>query len=145
LNKRGKIAGQLIVAIVFALLALHWAHVKTDLSFTRFDSTGIKLSDLLWVVWAIVLMIGTSNAVNLTDGLDGLAAGSSAFAFSAFVVICYWAFRHPVYGVPQALDLALVASALVGGCAGFLWWNAAPARIFMGDTGSLAIGTGLAA
>jgi phospho-N-acetylmuramoyl-pentapeptide-transferase len=144
LNKRGKLAGQLIVSLAFALLAHSWAHARTDLSFTRFDSLGLDLHAVGWVVWAVFVIIAMSNAVNLTDGLDGLAAGSSTYAFSAFVVICFWQFRHvPVYHVPQALDLALVAAALVGGCAGFLWWNAPPARIFMGDTGSLAIGAGL--
>jgi phospho-N-acetylmuramoyl-pentapeptide-transferase len=146
LNKRGKIIGQLVIAVAFAWLALHWAHAKTDLSFTRFDSTTIDLHDVGWIVFAVFVILAMSNAVNLTDGLDGLAAGSSAFAFAAFVVIGFWQFRHSsVYSVPQALDLALVSSAMVGACAGFLWWNAAPARIFMGDTGSLGIGAGLAA
>ena len=146
LNKRAKIAGQLLVAGAFALLALHLADVKTDLSFTRFDSVGVDLGTAGWVVWAMMVMIGTSNAVNLTDGLDGLAAGSATFSFSAFAIIGFWQFRHfDVYQVPQALDLALLAISLTGACAGFLWWNAAPARIFMGDTGSLAIGAGMAA
>jgi phospho-N-acetylmuramoyl-pentapeptide-transferase len=84
--------------------------------------------------------------VNLADGLDGLAAGSAAFAFAAFVFIGFWQFRHPsVYHVGPALDLSLVAAAMAGACSGFLWWNAAPARIFMGDTGSLGIGAALAA
>ena len=145
LNKRAKIAGQLLVAGGFAVLALNWAHVKTDLSFTRWDSMGIHLSPVVWVVWAVLLVIGTSNAVNLTDGLDGLAAGSATFSFSAFAIIGFWQFRHfNVYQVPQALDLAVLAVALTGACTGFLWWNAAPARIFMGDTGSLAIGAGMA-
>lgn len=146
LNKRAKVAGQLAVAAAFAVLALNWANVKTDLSFTRWDSIGVHLPAPVWVVWAVVLIIATSNAVNLTDGLDGLAAGSATFSFSAFAVIGFWQFRHfDVYQVPQALDLAVLAVALTGACTGFLWWNAAPARIFMGDTGSLAIGAGLAA
>jgi phospho-N-acetylmuramoyl-pentapeptide-transferase len=146
LNKRAKIAGQLLVSVSFAVLAINVADVKTDLSFTRWDSVGLDLGPALWVVWAVLLIIGTSNAVNLTDGLDGLAAGSATFAFSAFAIIGFWQFRHfDVYQVPQALDLAVLAIALTGACAGFLWWNAAPARIFMGDTGSLAIGAGLAA
>ncbi|HUP70487.1 MAG TPA: phospho-N-acetylmuramoyl-pentapeptide-transferase [Acidimicrobiales bacterium] len=146
LNKRAKIAGQLFVAGGFAILALKLADVKTDLSFTRFDSIGLDLGTTGWVIWAIVVLIGTSNAVNLTDGLDGLAAGSATFSFSAFAIIGFWQFRHfDVYQVPQALDLALMSISLTGACAGFLWWNAAPARIFMGDTGSLAIGAGLGA
>ena len=146
LNKRAKIAGQLIVSVSFAVLAINLAKVDTNLSFTRWDSIGFELGPVLWTVWAVLLIIGTSNAVNLTDGLDGLAAGSSTFAFSAFAIMGFWQFRHfDVYRVPQALDLAVLAVALTGACAGFLWWNAAPARIFMGDTGSLAIGAGLAA
>ena len=146
LTKRTKIAGQLAVSLVFAVLAINVADVKTELSFTRWDSIGFDLGPVLWVVWAVLLIIGTSNAVNLTDGLDGLAAGSATFSFSAFAIIGFWQFRHfDVYEVPQALDLAVLAVALTGACAGFLWWNAAPARIFMGDTGSLAIGAGLAA
>jgi phospho-N-acetylmuramoyl-pentapeptide-transferase len=96
---------------------------------------------------AIVVIYGTSNAVNLTDGMDGLAAGSATLVFGAFMVICFWQFRHPfVYGVEpaSAIDLAVVAGALTGACGGFLWWNAAPARVFMGDTGSLAIGGAMA-
>ncbi|HEV7888487.1 MAG TPA: phospho-N-acetylmuramoyl-pentapeptide-transferase [Acidimicrobiales bacterium] len=146
LNKRAKIAGQLAVALGFAYLAHTWAKVDTVLSFTR--QTAPHLPHLLvgvWVVWVVLVIIGSSNAVNLTDGLDGLAAGSSTFAFSAFAIMGFWQFRHfEVYKVPQGLDLALMAVSFSGACAGFLWWNAAPARIFMGDTGSLAIGAGLA-
>ena len=146
LTKRTKMVGQLVVAATFALLASHWANVDDALSFTRSSAPGTPDLGWLWVVWAIVVIIGSSNAVNLTDGLDGLAAGSATFAFSAFAIVGFWQFRHPdVYGIPQALDLALVAVSLTGACSGFLWWNAAPARIFMGDTGSLAIGAGIAA
>lgn len=146
LNKRAKFAGQLVVSGTFAALAIRLADVHTELAFTRWDSLGIDLGPLGWGLWAVLVIIGTSNAVNLTDGLDGLAAGASTFAFSAFAIIGFWQFRHfDVYRVPQALDLALLAVALTGACAGFLWWNAAPARIFMGDTGSLAIGAGLGA
>jgi phospho-N-acetylmuramoyl-pentapeptide-transferase len=97
---------------------------------------------------ATVVMVATSNAVNLTDGLDGLAAGASTFCFAVLAIMGYWIFRHlPIYGIlpAGALDLALCSVALAGACLGFLWWNAAPARIIMGDTGSLAIGSGLAA
>jgi phospho-N-acetylmuramoyl-pentapeptide-transferase len=145
LNKRTKVAGLLTVAIGFALLAVHFTPVSTNLSFTRYDSLGIELGPWVWGVWAILLIVATTNGVNLTDGLDGLAAGSSLFSFSAYVIIAFWALRNQdIYNIPHALDLALVGAAMVGGCAGFLWWNAAPAKIFMGDTGSLAIGAGLA-
>ncbi|HUQ39932.1 MAG TPA: phospho-N-acetylmuramoyl-pentapeptide-transferase [Acidimicrobiales bacterium] len=146
LNKRGKAGGLLVVAVVFAGLAIEYANVHTTLSFTRYDSIGFDLGRIGWVALAVVLIIGFSNAVNLTDGVDGLAGGSAIFSFSAFAIIAFWQFRHPVtYQVPQALDLSLAAAALMGACTGFLWWNAAPARIIMGDTGALGIGAGLAA
>lgn len=145
LRKRGKTGGQLLVASGFALLALEWVHASTDLSFTR--SLDLDLGTTLWLVFAVVVVYGTSNAVNLTDGMDGLAAGSATLVFGAFMVICFWQFRHPdIYGVgpASAIEMALVAAALAGACGGFLWWNAAPAQIFMGDTGSLAIGGAMA-
>ena len=147
LNKRAKIAGQLIVAGGFAYLAHTWADVSTVLSFTRQTAPQVvELGTIGWTVWVVLVVIGSSNAVNLTDGLDGLAAGSSAFAFSSLAIIGFWQFRHfDVYEVRQGLDLALMAVSLSGACTGFLWWNAAPAKIIMGDTGSLAIGAALAA
>ncbi len=150
LNKTAKIVGQLVIAILFALGAQHIFGASTRLSFVR--QTALSLGPV-FVVWVFLIMAGTSNGVNLTDGLDGLAAGSSALVFAAYVVIAFWQFRHPCVpgggpgcysGIPDPLDLAIVAAAALGGCAGFLWWNAAPARIFMGDTGSLALGGALA-
>jgi phospho-N-acetylmuramoyl-pentapeptide-transferase len=98
------------------------------------------------VVLAVIIFYATTNAVNLPDGLDGLAAGASIFAFAAYTVIAFWGFRHTaIYSDESFLDTAVVAAAMGASVAGFLWWNAAPARIFMGDTGALAIGAGLAA
>jgi len=146
LNKRAKLAAQVGLGLLVSILAAEWAHVSTALSFTRYDSIGVNLGTGLWVVWATVVIVAAANAVNLTDGLDGLAAGSSTFCFACLAVIGYWQYRHyAIYHVRDALELALAAVALAGACLGFLWWNAAPARIFMGDTGSLAIGSGLAA
>ncbi len=145
LNKRAKSGGQLLVAGTFAVLAIHWAHVSTKLSFTR--DLDVDLGPWLWGVWAVLIIVATANALNLTDGLDGLASGSSALVASSFVIVAFWQVRHEdVYGISprSALDLAVVAAAILGACAGFLWWNAAPARIFMGDTGSLALGGALA-
>ena len=142
LTKTTKTVGLLVVAIAFAVLAVYKAKVRTDLSFTR---SVLDLSDPLYILWAVLIVYGTPNAVNLSDGLDGLAAGSMIYAFAAFVFVGFWQFRHePCYRVGPALDLSLVAAALVGACTGFLWWNAAPARIFMGDTGALALGAALA-
>jgi phospho-N-acetylmuramoyl-pentapeptide-transferase len=146
LNKRGKFAGQLFIAAVFAVLAVDWVHTSTNLSFTRFSLPGWNLTAVGWILLAIFVIIAATNAVNLTDGLDGLAAGSSTFCFGVLSIIGYWQFRHfSIYHLHAALDLGLVAVGLVGGCLGFLWWNAAPARIVMGDTGALAIGAGLGA
>jgi len=144
LSKRAKALGLVSVAIGFAVLAVQFTPVKTTLSFTRFDSFNLDLHVAGWLVLAVLLIIATTNAVNLTDGLDGLAAGSSLYGFIAYTAIGFWAFRNPGYQVPHALDLAVVAAAMLGAVAGFLWWNAAPAQIIMGDTGALAIGAGLA-
>ena len=144
LTSRTKFLGLLVVAIVFAVLAVRHTGVSTALTFTR-GGQFQDLGEVGWCIWAVLLIVATTNAVNLTDGLDGLAGGASVLAFSAFIVIGFWAFRHPLqYGVPSALDLAVVAACMTGACVGFLWWNASPAQIFMGDTGSLAIGAALA-
>jgi phospho-N-acetylmuramoyl-pentapeptide-transferase len=146
LNKLAKTIGLFGIAAVFAIFAVNWVHTSTNLSFTRLSLPGWNLTAVGWVLLAILVIISTSNAVNLTDGLDGLAAGSGTFCFGVLAIIGYWQFRHySIYRIHAALDLGLVAVALVGACLGFLWWNAAPAKIIMGDTGALAIGTGLGA
>jgi phospho-N-acetylmuramoyl-pentapeptide-transferase len=144
LNKRAKFGLQVLAAFVFGFLAIHTAQVHTSLAFTRFNSPGTELGVAGWIIWSILCIVGSSNAVNLTDGLDGLAAGATAFAATCLTLIGYWEYRHAFYMVADSLDLALAAMSIAGACVGFLWWNAAPARIFMGDTGSLALGTGLA-
>ena len=145
LRKRGKLAGQYLVAAGFSLLALWFVGTATRLSFTRaFD---FQIAGWLWVVIAVMVIVASSNAVNITDGLDGLAAGSATLVFAAFIVIAFTQFRHPhAYHLlaAQQIDLAVIAAAMMGACVGFLWWNALPARIFMGDTGSMAIGAALA-
>ncbi len=146
LRARAKLAGQLIVATTFAILMVTLTDVHTEVSFTRWDSIGIDLGPVGWCIWAVILIVATSNSVNLTDGLDGLAPGASLLAYACFTAMAFWMFGNAeIYDVPHALDLAVIAAGAVGACAGFLWWNAAPAQIFMGDTGSLALGTGLAA
>ena len=107
---------------------------------------------MLFVVWVIVMVTGTSNAVNLTDGLDGLASGAAILVLAAYVIIGNWQLRNDCttalapncYQVRDPLDAAVVAAVVMGACFGFLWWNAPPAKIFMGDTGSLALGGALA-
>jgi phospho-N-acetylmuramoyl-pentapeptide-transferase len=137
--------GQVLVGTGFGLLALQWVNVSTHLSFTRV--LDLNMASWIWFIIALLFVSGFSNAVNLTDGMDGLAAGSAAMVFAAFVIIAFWQFRHPhIYHVlpAGALDLAVVAAAMMGACLGFLWWNAAPAQVFMGDVGSLALGAGMA-
>ncbi|MET8078368.1 phospho-N-acetylmuramoyl-pentapeptide-transferase [Streptomyces sp. NPDC005303] len=163
LRAKAKMAGQLIVGISFAVLALMFPDVhgntpaSTRLSFIT--DFGWKIGPILFVVWALFMILAMSNGVNLTDGLDGLATGASVLVFGAYTFIGVWQFQescanaqtltnpNACYEVRDPLDLAVIASALMGSCLGFLWWNTSPAKIFMGDTGSLALGgvlTGLA-
>jgi phospho-N-acetylmuramoyl-pentapeptide-transferase len=142
LQTRAKFLGQLVIAAVFGFLAVEVVGIGTDLSYFR--STALDLG-VFFYAWVFVMITASSNAVNLTDGLDGLAVGSAVQVLGAFVVIGFWQFRHQFFYDIVAtgsdpFDLAIVAAALFGSCAGFLWWNTAPAKIFMGDTGSLMLG-----
>jgi phospho-N-acetylmuramoyl-pentapeptide-transferase len=101
---------------------------------------------VFFVLWALIMLTGAANGVNLSDGMDGLAGGSAALVTGAYTVIAFWQFRNDtVYQSLNPLDLAVVAAAMFGALLGFLWWNAPPARIIMGDVGSQAIGGLLAA
>jgi phospho-N-acetylmuramoyl-pentapeptide-transferase len=142
----------LAISIGLALLLALTTNVSRTISFTRYDSPGWHVPLVIWVLWSGFMIFATTNAVNVTDGLDGLAGGSAILGFAAFTIIAYWAFRNPgIYayksgvhgGVVNPLDLAVVGAAFAGACIGFLWWNAAPARIFMGDVGALGIGAAL--
>ena len=153
LSATAKLVGQLAVGISFAILALRFRDAagltpaSTHLSYVR-DIPEISFGAILFVAFAYLVISGTSNAVNLTDGLDGLAAGSSAMVFGAYTAISFYQFRNACetlqragcYEARDPLDTALIAASAMAACFGFLWWNAAPARIFMGDTGSLALG-----
>lgn len=165
-----KLLGQTIVATAFGVLAINFPNANgqtpaslaisgvRDLPWLDLANLGVWVGGVLLVVWIVLLVSGTSNGVNLADGLDGLAGGSSIFAFIAFVVIDFWESNQscfsprldPVvaaacYPTRDPIDLAVTAAAIVGALIGFLWWNTSPARIFMGDTGSLGLGGGLAA
>ena len=161
-----KIVGQGLVGVAFSVLALQFPNqhfrtpASTQISFIRDTNMdlafkGATVGLILFVIWANFLITAWSNAVNLTDGLDGLATGVSLIVFGAYVVVGIWQNNQSCqnlltagprcYETRDPLDLAIVAAAITGALFGFLWWNASPARIFMGDTGSLALGGALAA
>jgi len=143
-----KLKGYITLLMSFGIAAVLVliTDIDTHLSLTRADLPGWQLGPVLWVIWAGTIIFCTANAVNVTDGLDGLAGGAAMFAFCAFAVIAFVGFRnHHLYpSIVNPYDLAVFAAAFAGACAGFLWWNAAPAKIFMGDVGALALGTALA-
>ena len=148
LSKAAKFGGQLAIAALFAWGA-STAGVVTEISFVR--PLGIDLG-VFFVVWFLLMLTGAANGVNLADGMDGLAGGSSALVVASYTVIAFWQFRNqPPFrdpGVYQALDpleLAILSAAMFGAILGFLWWNAPPAKIIMGDVGAQGIGGLLAA
>ena len=156
LKARQKLLGQALVAALFGIFAIRFPDensltpISLNLSIVR--DTSVVLGAVLVVIWAIFMVLGTSNGVNLTDGLDGLATGAAVMTFLSFILIGVWEFGQSCaismgpkcYEVRDPLDLAVLAAAFSGACFGFLWWNASPAKIFMGDTGSLALGGALA-
>jgi phospho-N-acetylmuramoyl-pentapeptide-transferase len=157
LNKRGKLVGQLLVGAAFGTIALYFPSSNqqtvgsTHLSFIK-DIDWLNLGKVGAVVLFIFVVLAASNGVNLTDGLDGLATGTSVMVLAAYGLIGFWQYRHwcadldyakpgvYCYVVRDPLEIALIAGAAAGACVGFLWWNASPARIFMGDTGALGLG-----
>ena len=157
LRAKTKLFGQALIAIVFALLALQFPNADgvtpatQYISFVR-DIPWLFLPVGLYVLWVWFMVAATSNAVNVTDGLDGLAAGAASMVFGAYVTVGLWQYNQRCadfvlpncYEVRNPLDLAVIAAGVMGACFGFLWWNASPARIFMGDTGSLALGGAMA-
>lgn len=165
LTPKGKIFLQGAVGIIFGILALQfpdengWTPASTKISFTRdtiFDLAfaGPVIGIILFVIWANLIATATTNAVNLTDGLDGLATGAAILVFSGYMLISMWQVNHlctapnagsVCYEVRDPGQLAMLAASLIGALIGFLWWNTSPATIFMGDTGSLGLGGALAA
>jgi phospho-N-acetylmuramoyl-pentapeptide-transferase len=156
LNSKQKIFGQILAGGLFGYFGTKFPDgdgltpISTNLSFLR--DTSIKLGIVALIIWVILMVTATSNGVNLADGLDGLATGASVMSFLAFILIGVWQFGQSCaevvvsncYNVRDPLDLAVLAAALAAACTGFLWWNTSPAKIFMGDTGSLALGGALA-
>ena len=156
LTGKQKLLAQALIASLFGYLGIQFADLDgltpISLNLSTVRDTSLVLGPVLVVIWVALMVMATSNGVNLTDGLDGLASGASVMTFLAFVLIGVWEFGQSCaitsstncYAVRDPLDLAVLAAAFAGSCTGFLWWNASPAKIFMGDTGSLALGGALA-
>jgi phospho-N-acetylmuramoyl-pentapeptide-transferase len=156
LRSGAKLAGQSVVGAIFAVQVLRhpdgFALTPADPQLSFLRDFGPAIGVLPFVIWIVIMIGGASNAVNLTDGLDGLATGAAILVLAAYVLIGNWQVRNDCtvaltkncYLVRDPLDCAVVSAAVLGACFGFLWWNAPPARIFMGDTGSLALGGVLA-
>ncbi len=163
-----KIVGQVLVTVPFGIVALNFPNragqtpaseyisVFRDIPLLSFFLLGPILGWLLYLAWVSLIGVATSNAVNLTDGLDGLAAGAGIFVTGAYSLIAFWqvqqvctdvaeAVQPACYGTRDPFDLAIVSAAFVGALVGFLWWNAPKAKVFMGDVGSMAIGGVIAA
>lgn len=164
LTAAGKMILQGGMGVVFALLIIFFPNEtgntpgSTAISWTRDTAVDLAFAGpivgaILLIIWVNLITTGTTNAVNLTDGLDGLATGASILVFSGYTLITLWQAGHlcatgagaACYEVRDPMDLSIVAAALVGALIGFLWWNTSPAKIFMGDTGSLGLGGALAA
>ena len=156
LSEKSKLLGQLVVAgLVVAAMA--WtAHVSGRHNMLAMHPPFFKGWSLdlgqdifgmgIFVVVGWLVVAGTANAVNITDGMDGLAAGCTMFAGGALAIFCYvmgrwdWTNYLGLTFVPEAAEMSVMGGAMVGACAGFLWYNAFPARVFMGDSGSLPLG-----
>ncbi len=159
LRSKAKMVGQTIIGVGFGALALSpWLEdeqgrtpASEKISFLR-EIDWLALPFVVAVLLILLIVTGASNAVNLADGLDGLATGASVMVFGAYMLVNIWQSGQSCesspgpqcYDVRDPLDLAIIAAAITGACFGFLWWNASPAAIFMGDTGSLALGGALA-
>jgi phospho-N-acetylmuramoyl-pentapeptide-transferase len=157
LNKKRKLLFQMIVGAVFGYLALYLPTAPPERE-TVADNTVSFVKDIPWLdltrvgvlVLFVFVVMAMSNAVNLTDGLDGLATGASVMVIGSYALVAFWQYRHwdndpsylgvYTYQVRDPLEIAIVAASVASACFGFLWWNTSPARIFMGDTGSLALG-----
>jgi phospho-N-acetylmuramoyl-pentapeptide-transferase len=166
-----KIAGILVVGTIFAVLAIHpvfldengltpgstFISAVRDIPWLNLFAFGPIIGIALFVIWVNAISVSATNAVNVTDGLDGLASGAAIFSVSAYLFIGFWQANQSCfnvllepdltkcYDVRDPLDLAVIAAAIAGSLIGFLWWNTSPAQIFMGDTGSLGLGGALAA
>ena len=147
----------------FSATATHGVEVFVsavrDIPWLNFMTFGVVIGGILFALWSTVIIVSASNGVNVADGLDGLATGASIFALASYIFIGFWEsnqscfndnrlldpnVKELCYQTRDPLDLAVAAACITGALIGFLWWNTSPAQIFMGDTGSLALGGALA-
>lgn len=160
-----KVFGQLLAIVPFGIIALNFPNkfgqtpasqsvsLFRDISWLNLFAFGVVLGWALYLVWIAVVGVATSNSVNLTDGLDGLAAGAGVIVIGAYSLIAFWQFKQSCagdgdgaaaiggcYEVRDPFSLAIIAASFAAGLIGFLWWNAPKAKVFMGDVGSMAIG-----
>ena len=166
-----KVIGQVIVVVPFAVVGLSFPNlagttpaspyvsVFRDVPILYFFALAPIIGWLIYLAWIMLIGVAASNSVNVTDGLDGLAAGAGIFVVGAYSLIAFWQFNQACaggkvlqpdvqagcYEVRDPFDLAIVSAAFVGALVGFLWWNAPKANVFMGDVGSMAIGGVIAA
>jgi len=136
LSGRWKMLGLVVIAVLLAVLAVNVVGIPTTIDF-HVVAYSLEIGPIAFGVVVFLVLAGATNAVNLTDGLDGLAAGTMAIALLAYVGM--------TFVVTGQRDLAILAACLMGACVGFLWFNSYPASIFMGDTGSFALGGAIAA
>ncbi len=136
-----KISLLVIVCLYFVLFSKYLLHIDTYISIP-FTNIKAELGNWYYAI-VVLIIISTTNAVNLTDGLDGLAAGTSSIVLAVFSFIAF--LEWSVLDIPYAVDIAVVSGGTLAACIGFLWWNTAPAEIFMGDTGSFGLGGLIAA
>jgi phospho-N-acetylmuramoyl-pentapeptide-transferase len=150
LSVRGKLTGQFLVAIAISLILYFTGDEETTQLYVPFIKNPVVNMGVWWIPFAVLLLVGEANAVNITDGLDGLAAGLVMLVFIALAILTYITGRvdySEYLGLPYitgAGELTVFCLAAVGACIGFLWFNAHPAEVFMGDVGSQALGGAIA-
>ena len=148
-----KIVGQVIVGVVVGVVLYVWPHIESHRSITTVPFLKDALFDfgVFYIPMIVIVITATSNSVNLTDGLDGLAIGTISIAFLSIALMCYvsgnvkFAQYLSIIYLPGSGELTVFSAAIIGAGLGFLWFNAYPAQVFMGDTGSLALGGALGA
>jgi phospho-N-acetylmuramoyl-pentapeptide-transferase len=144
LRERQKTILQTLISVAYGAVVLSVHGACHQLSATRCGAAPLKMPAIVFLLAVVGLFWLTTNAVNFTDGVEGLLAGSSTVSLLTLTGIAYWIFRHPsIYHLPNPLEFGVISAALAASSCGLLWWNVSPKTIFMGDTGSLALGAAL--